>query len=325
MGLELNQWNRVTRYAVLSVHPGDRELRNPNAGQKHVFVPASDMIHCWGLEERVGQLRCEPLLTPVIIAARNMNEYAKSHLLKKRCQANALGFIVSPDSFEGELIDNQRTVESEPGQFRRLNPGESAIPPDFGAEDTVYPQVIADSLRTIAVGTGTTYSTISGDFSGGSYASLRISVFENRDSWKMLQSSIINQFCQRIFEEWIYASVMSGALPSPVFDDYFFRPDRYTNPKWQARSWSLLDSNKDIQALSDARKLQLETHDEQISHYTGEDFADTIDKIASENEYKRSKGLLSELDDPQMALEAKRPAAPARPEPSDDEEEDQDD
>ena len=308
MGIEVNEWNRPTRYAVLTQHPGERELQNPNVSVKHIFISAADMIHVYGIEERVNQMRCEPLLTPVVITAHNMREYQKSHLVKKRGQANQMGWIQTPDQFEGDLVDDKRTVDSEAGIFRRLNPGETVIPPNYGAEDTVYPEVIKDSLRTMAVGTGSNYSTVSGDFSEGSYASLRISVFENRDYWKLLHTAVIEQFCQRVFEEWLYAAVMSGTLPSPTFDDFWFRPDRYTNPKWQARSWGLLDTSKDIQAYKDARELQLETHSEQISNYTGEDFTRTIDEIQFENKYKESKGLLSAIDDPVKAMEARRPA-----------------
>lgn len=314
MGIETDEWNRPTRYAILTQHPGDRELRNPYAGVKHVFLPASDIIHVYGLEERVGQARCEPLLTPIIVTAHNMREYQKSHLVKKRSQSNQLGWIQTPEDFDSsKLVDNKRIVESEAGIYRRLNPGETAIPPDYGPEDTVYPEVVKDSLRTQAVGAGVNYSTLSGDFSEGSYASLRISVFENRDAWQMLHSAIIDQLCQRVHEEWLYAAVMHGVLPSPTFDDYWVRPERYTYPAWQPRSWGLLDVSKDIQAYRDARELQLETHAEQVANYTGNDFERTMDAIESQNRLKESKGLLSAIDDPLMALEAKKPAAPAAP------------
>lgn len=330
MGIELNKWNRPTRYAILTRHPGDWEIRNPYVGVKHIFVSAADIIHVYGIEERVGQMRSEPLLTPVILEAHNLHQYKRSHMTKKRAQANQLGWIVSPEGFpDDQIVDNQRTVESEAGVYRRLNAGETVIPPDFGAEDSVYPEFVKNSLRTQAVGTGTSYSTISGDFSAGSYASLRIAIFENRDHWRMMHTAVIDQFCQRIFEEWLYAAVMSGTLPSPTFDDFWYRPERYTRARWQARSWGLLDSSKDIKAYRDARELQLESHAEQISHYTGNDFRDTIDEIASENQYKEGKGLLSELDDPKMAMEAKRPAltpAPSTaPEPDDDNDDSEDD
>ena len=72
----------------------------------------------------------------------------------------------------------------------------------------------------------------------------------------------------------------------------------------------MLDTSKDIQAYKDARELQLETHSEQISNYSGEDFTRIIDEIEFENRYKDAKGLLSAIDDPAKALEAKKPTVP---------------
>ena len=306
MGIELNKWNRATRYALLTSHPGDQGFRNNVPRQRHEFVSAADIIHVYGFEGRVNKLRPEPLLTPVILTAHNMREYQKSHLVKQRSKANQMGWIQTPDTLEGKIVDNKRTVESQAGIYRRLNPGEIPIPPDFGPEDTSYPSVIEDSLRTMAVGTNSSYNTVSGDFSEGSYATIRINVFENREGWKMDQISYADQFCQRVYEEFFYAAVMSGALPSPMFDDYWFRPERYSTPKWQPRNWPLLDQNKDLQALKTERELQLVSHGDQISNHSGDEFVQVMDEIADQNKIKFDKGLLTEIDDPKP-----KPVSPA--------------
>jgi len=314
MGIEHNEWGRPTRYKFLRKHPGDYELASRIDNERHITVDAADILHVYGLPERVGQTRYEPILTPAIVEAHQLRQYQKSHLTRKRVQANQLGWIQTPDGFEGDdVYDNRRVVDSEAGQWYRLNPGEIPVAPQLGPEDTTYADVVKDALRSQAVGVGVNYSTLSGDFSGGSYASLRISVFENRDYWRMLHTAIIEQFHQRVFEEWLNAAVLAGALPSPTFDDYWFRPERYTHPHWQARSWGLLDTSKDISAYEKARQLQLETHSEQVSNYTGNDFRRTIDQIASEREYKIERGLLMPIDDPSAAKPAQgiQPPEPA--------------
>ncbi len=299
MGIEINEWGRPTRYKFLVNHPGDYELGSRPSDAMHVIVDAADIIHCYGLPERVSQTRFEPLLTPAIVQAQALREYQKAHLTRKRVQSNQLGWIQTPDGLEGDaVLDNRRVVDSEAGQWFRLNPGEVPVAPDLGPEDTSYAEVIKDNLRTQAVGVGVNYSTLSGDFSEGSYASLRISVFENRDYWRMLHTAIIEQFHQKVFEAWLNAAVLSGALPSPTFDDFWFRSERYTYPHWQARSWGLLDTSKDISAFEKARELQLETHADQVNNYTGNDFRRTIDQIASERDYKQQRGLLMPIDDP---------------------------
>jgi lambda family phage portal protein len=301
LGIEHDTWGRPTRYKFLTRHPGDMELSNRATTERHVIVDAADILHVYGLPERVGQTRYEPILTPAIVEAQQLREYQRAHLVRKRVQANQLGWITSPEGLTGDdVIDNRRIVDSEAGQWFRLNPGETPVAPQLGPEDTSYADVVKDSLRTQAVGVGVNYSTLSGDFSEGSYASLRISVFENRDFWRMLHSAIIQQFHQRVYVEWIYSAVMSGALPSPTFDNYWIDTERYKFPHWQPRSWGLLDTSKDISAFEKARELQLETHADQINNYTGESYRRTIDQIASENAYKRQRGLLKPLDDPTM-------------------------
>jgi hypothetical protein len=47
-----------------------------------------------------------------------------------------------------------------------------------------------------------------------------------------------------------------------------------------------------------------------MSNYSGEDFTRTIDEIEFENKYKDSKSLLSAIDDPTKALEARQPVPP---------------
>lgn len=291
MGIETNEWNRPTRYKFLTEHPGNTYFRDRYFRDRHVIYDAADIIHVYGLPERVGQTRFEPILSPIILESQHLRKYKGAHLIKKRSQANQLGWIQTPDGDipSDAVVDGRRVVNNEAGQWNRLNPGEIPVPPNFGPEDSTFPEVIKDSLRTQAVGTGTNYSTISGDFSEGSYASLRISVFENRDNWKMVHTAIIDQFCQRVYEEFLNAAVISGYLPSSKFMNYWINPERYTHARWQARSWGLLDTSKDISAIKDARELQLETHSEQISNYTGEDFEGTIDEIALEEAYKAER------------------------------------
>jgi lambda family phage portal protein len=299
MGIEHDEWGRASRYKFLLKHPGDYELGSRVSTEQHIIVSAADIIHCYGLPERVGQTRFEPILTPAIVEAHAMREYQKAHLTRKRVQSNQLGWIQTPEGLGGDdVIDKRRVVDSEAGQWFRLNPGEVPVAPNMGPEDTSYADVIKDNLRTQAVGVGVNYSTLSGDFSEGSYASLRISVFENRDYWRMLHTAIIEQFHQRVYEEWLQAAIMVGVLPSPTFDDYWFRPERYQYPHWQARSWGLLDTSKDISAFEKARELQLETHSEQVNNYTGNDFRRVIDQIVSEREYKAKRGVLMPIDDP---------------------------
>ena len=293
LGVELNEWNRPTRYAILSRHPGDTEINaRGDEPQRHIFLDAKDVIIIF-LPDRVGQTRGVPWFATVALTANALAEYEKAHWTKKRVQAGSLGWIQTP---EGELTgdaveNNQRLLNTEPGSWNYLAPGENAIPPDFGPDDGQYDNVVRNLLRRFAAGIGCSYETLSRDFSQSNYSSSRLSVLEDRDHWRVIQSVLIQQFHQRVYEEWLDAAVLAGVLPTEVFKDYWVRPERYSNPRWQARTWSWVDPSKELDAIRTARELLLESHGEQIGDFSGEEFEAVMAQIAHENEIKDSLGL----------------------------------
>jgi lambda family phage portal protein len=325
LGVEINEWGRPTRYAILVRHPGDVELglNKRGAQEKHVLVPAEDMIHVF-LPERIGASRGVPWFASVITTVHNLAEYEKSHWVRKRVQASSLGWIRTP---EGELIgdaveNGQRLINTEPGSWNYLDPGQEPVAPNFGPDDQQYDNVVRNLTRRFAAGFGCSYETLSRDFSQTNYSSSRLSILEDRDHWRVVQSAIIQLFHQRVYEEWLRAAALVGDLPSPMYSDYWTKPERYNNPRWQARSWSWVDPAKEMKAIEMARALLLQTHGEQISEYTGEQFELVMAQIARENELKESLGLATvteEQEPPGMEPDTGdgRPAPPAAdPEPS---------
>lgn len=300
LGVELNQWGRPTRYAILTRHPGDVELglNKREVRLKHELLPAEDVIHIF-MPERIGQNRGVPWLTPVITTIHHLGEYEKAHLVRKRVQAASLGWIKSA---EGEVIgdaveNNQRLINTEPGSWNYLEPGEEPVPPNFGPDDGQYNSVVKNMTRRFAAGFGASYATISKDFSDTNYSSSRLSILEDRDHWRIVQSAMIQQLHQRVFQEWLRAAVLVGELPSPAFDDYWSRPERYDSPRWQARSWSWVDPAKELSAVEMARKLLLQTHSEQIAEYSGEQFELVMAQTARENALKEELGLLPSVEE----------------------------
>ena len=74
MGVELNEWGRPTRYAILRKHPGDSDLSTYTDGtQKHIFVDAADFIHVF-IPERIGQNRGIPWFASVITTSWNLGK-----------------------------------------------------------------------------------------------------------------------------------------------------------------------------------------------------------------------------------------------------------
>jgi lambda family phage portal protein len=324
MGVETNdrRGGRVTRYAVLRRHPGNMDPGDPRSMEpKHIFVDARDLIHIF-IPEEIGQLREIPHLAPVLTTIHNLNEYEKSHWTRKRIANNILGFIEKkqPDDAppNSSLVDekSQATGEvlsnSSPGEWIELFPDEHPVPPQLGPDDNQYETVLKTMLRRFSTGFTASYSAISGDHSDANYSSMREEKLEIRDWYRVVQSIFIQQFHQRVFEEWVDAATLAGVLPVELFANYWNEPELYTAPRWQARTWSWVDPAKEMKAYKDAQEMGLQSTSDQMAELYGTDLEHTWAQIAYEIALRRRLGL-SQSAASQPALAPQPEATPEGP------------
>jgi lambda family phage portal protein len=292
MGVEVNEWGRPLNYAFFTRHPGDSNLvGRMDDNRKHTIVPAADVIHLF-LPERPGQTRGVPWFAPVMDDAHQLQGYEQAAVIRARGAASLMGFISSP---EGELEaddveEQQRLTDFEPGQFRYLNPGEKIEIPNLSAPDAQYEMFVRQKTRRFAAGLGVSYETISRDFSQTNYSSSRLSLLEDREHWKMIQGYLIETFHQRVFQEWLSASVLAGQLNLP---DYELRPERYeAAANWQPRGWSWVDPLKEANAyaLMEDRGYMTKA---QICGLLGGDMEENMKQLAFEQQLAMDLGLSS--------------------------------
>lgn len=293
---------RITRYAILRRHPGNNDPGDPLSTEpKHYFVDAKDIIHIF-IPEEIGQLREIPHLLPVLSTIHNLNEYERSHWTRKRIINNILGFIEKKEDEvingpASSLVDEQDPStgevisKSSPGTWIELEPGEIPHQPQFGPDDNQYETVLKTMLRRFATGVTGSYSAISGDHSDANYSSMREEKLEVRDWYRVLQSLFIQQFHQRVFEEWVDAAMIAGVLPSDLFANYWNEPELYTSPRWQARTWSWVDPAKEMKAYKDAQEMGLQSTSDQMAELYGTDLESTWAQIAYELALRRRLGL----------------------------------
>jgi lambda family phage portal protein len=180
-----------------------------------------------------------------------------------------MGFITSP---EGELIgddvmDGERVSNFEPGVFKYLNPGESVTVPSLDSPDGQFEPFLRAMLRAMAAGIGCSYETISRDFSQTNYSSSRLSLIEDRDHWRILQSWMIENFHRRVFHEWIELAVLSNALSLPGYE---LAPDRFKAARWMPRGWAWVDPAKEVAAYKEAVRCGFKTLGEVVAEQGGD-------------------------------------------------------
>jgi lambda family phage portal protein len=294
-GVEVNEWGRPVRYAMLTRHPGDYWFQNSNQrNEKHVFMPADDVIHLF-LPERPGQNRGVPWFHAVMADAHQLQGYEEAAVIRARAGASLMGFITNN---EGELTaddieNNQRISEFEPGTFKYLAPGENVTVPNIDSPDQQFDMFVRNKVRRFASGFGCSYETLSRDFSQTNYSSSRLSLLEDREHWRVVQNYLIENLHMRVFREWLNLSVLSGELP---FQDYELRPERYDNPRWLTRGWSWVDPLKEVKAYREAEQAGYCTKADIIAQSGGGDFDTNMAELARERQVAKDAGVLLDMD-----------------------------
>lgn len=301
MGVELNDYSRPVAYWLRTAHPGENHLLSETE-QFHERVPAEQISHIY-LHDRPEQRRGFPWVASAIIGLQNLGGYQEAAIIAARVGASKMGFFKQTeeaDNFlppiDGQEQDNGRggldLIDSvEPGTFHELPQGYDFTPfnPDYPHAN--YDAFVKASLRGIASGLGVAYHSLANDLEGVNFSSIRSGTLEERDAWMALQNWFTEAFLYDVFERWIAAALLHGAvksaagMPLPAA-----KLDKFSNHHWQGRRWAWVDPLKDINAHKEAVSLAVKSR-RAIADEMGVDFDDVVAQIEQENQLLSEKGI----------------------------------
>ena len=298
MGVEIDRWKRPVAYWFYEDHPGDSWVGVGTASRKTIRIPASDIIHLY-FKDRPGQLRGVPLMASSLLRLKNVGDYEEYEQIAAKSAACIMAFVTTPDA---DLLGEPDTDGSSnalpadeklsPGIVRYLASGETLEAFDPKRPNPNVTGFIECQLRATGAGIGSSYESVSNDYSKTNYSSSRLSLLQARDRFKVLQIALISSLCRPIYSSWLEMAVMSGVLP---FNDYELRPQRYLAIRWTPRGWSWVDPHKEINGVIAAIKSGLTTLTEEIAKQGG-DFEENIKILAREREILRSYGIELTMD-----------------------------
>jgi lambda family phage portal protein len=291
LGIEVDSYLRPQAYHFYANHPGDTYAGNPRTNGRRIRVPADEVIHLF-LSERPGQTRGVTWFASALMRLHMLQGYEEAEVVRARAASALMGFITSP---EGELVgdeiyDGDRVSEFTPGVFKYLQPGESVTVPDLNAPDGQLEPFTRSMLRAAAAGIGVSFESISKNFSESNYSSSRLSLLEERDTYKVMQRYMIENFHQEVFAAWMDMAVLSGELNLPGYET---NPDRYRTAKWVPRSWEWVDPQKEVNAYKIAVRSGFKTLGQVIAEQGG-DLDDYLTARQSE---------LAKLDDKNIVVD----------------------
>jgi lambda family phage portal protein len=274
MGVEVDQWGRPVAYWFYPTHPGDYQFRSFEAS-KFLRIPADEIIHLY-IIDRWPQTRGVPWFHSVLKRINDMKGYSEAEIVAARASANIVGFIKSEAGVMPDDTQNgQRIIDAEPGTFKQLLPGEDFTGFNPSRPNAALEPFMRYMLREMAAGVGTSYESLSRDYSQSNYSSSRLALLDDRDLWRVIQGWLIRNCLVDIQREWLAAAVLAGKVTAL---DYFSSPEKYQRSRWKPRGWSWIDPTKEVSAYRMAVRAGFMTVADVISQTNGGSDAEDVFK-----------------------------------------------
>jgi len=287
MGVELDEYHRPVAYHVFQKHPNDTYSSHYET-QRHERVPAYEMLHIF-MPNRTHQNRGEPFMAPAMPAIKMLHGYREAELTAARAAAAKFAVLTtqSGDEFSGDDMQEETPIiDMEPASVYELPANMDLKLIDPTHPTSAFNDFEKAVLRGIASGLNVSYTSLSNDLSGVSYSSIRQGTIEERDHYKMLQSFLIEHFCQPVYDIWLRNALDFGSVP--ITADKF---DKFSdNSQWRGRGFAWVDPQREIQAAVTGLTNGLISMNDIAANY-GRDVEELFAQIQSDKEMAERYGL----------------------------------
>lgn len=326
MGVEVDRYQRPVAYYLRQRHGGD--VRFGGGSETVERVPADQIIHLC-LTTRWPQTRGEPWFHTAVRKLDDVNEYSQHEISAARASAAYFATIESPEGpdplTDAEEADGQKVMDIDPLTVQSLLPGEKLAFHTPNRPNSAFSEFMRAMLREIAAGVGTSYESLSRDYSQSNYSSSRLALLDDRDGYRALQQWWVRSFREPLYRMWLQQAVLSRAITAVPIDAYAADRARYEAVLWKLRGWSWVDPTKEVNAYKEAVKAGFTTITDVIAQTAGGmDIEDVITTRKRELQMLAEAGIEVDttVQDPLAMAAAQAPAAP--PEELDDDEEESD-
>lgn len=302
-GIVFDGRGRRTGYRLWPNHPGEATLRTDRTMLE--TRAAADVLHLYRLE-RPGQVRGYPWIASALLGIRDLKEYEDSELVRKKFAAMFTAFVTTDAEHAPEDVmaantikdENGNVVRSEatmePGTTQFLLPGENVAfsePADVGQS---YEAFLRANLRAIAVAYGITYEQLTGDLTGVNFSSIRAGLNEfQRRAERWQHHLVAHQLCRPIWNRWLRAAMLSGALQVP--QGYAENPRPWHRAEWVAPGWRYVNPLQEEAAEQMAMRSGTRSR-RQVVAGRGDNVERLDREIAADNRRADELGLVFDSD-----------------------------
>jgi len=304
-GIALDAWGNPQTYTILRQHPGDLTAWKT----QYDLVPADAVVH-WFRADRPGQHRGIPEITPALPLFAQLRRYTLAVIAAAETAADfaAVLFTDAPANGEAQALEPMDVVELEKRMATVLPDGWRLGQIEAQQPATSYAEFKREILNEIARCLNLPFNIAAGNSSGYNYASGRLDHQTYYKSIRVEQSHLTETVLNPIFTAWIdEAELLSDFAFLRTMDaghQWFFDGTEHVDPAKEANAQATrLTSNTTTLAAEYARQ--------------GKDWETELRQRAKEQVLMKELGL--------SAVSRVEPtASQAAPEPTDDQDEEND-
>lgn len=263
-GVKVDTDGAPIEYQFSTRHPGSNII----SGRKWVKVkPRStsgrrQLLHLFELE-RPGQRRGVPVLAPVMEALKQLGRYAESELMAAVVQSFFTAFIkqqiktedpLAPSVPDSQKItdkennpNDQHTYEMGTGNIVGMGENEDVTFADPKRPSSAFDPFFQSICRMIGSCLEIPFELLILHFTA-SYSAARAALLE---AWKLFRNQrnfMATNFCQPIFEEWLYWEVFEGRIKAPGFLTDNLARYAWCSTSWQGSAQGQIDPIKETKA-----------------------------------------------------------------------------
>lgn len=188
--------------------------------------------------------------------------------------------------YKGTKIDLGRS-----GKIAHLFPGEKLKFNGSETPNATYEAFAKFLLREIARCLGMTFETLTGDYSGATYSSVRMGTSETWPIIMQRRTNIVGRFYQTVYEAWLEEEIDSGRLTFPGGIDVFLaNRDAVCRAEWRGPAKPQADDLKTAKSAEVYKSLGIMS-DERICADLGYDWEDEYEQRQREMARRKKLGL----------------------------------
>lgn len=307
-GVEKDLNGAPIAYHIARTHPGSTLSPKTSEWDR---VPAfntktglRNIVHLFDTI-RIGQTRGVPYLAPIIEPLKQLGRYTEAELTAAVVSACFTVFIKT-ESGDGEISPMSPTSEVggstsdtdykiAPGGIVGLAPGEDVSTASPGRPNALFDPFVQAIYRQMGMALEMPYEVLIKHYTA-SYSAARAAML---DAWKVFvkrRKLLAFNFCQVVYENWMYEQVASGRIVAPgYFDDPIIRK-AYLGAVWVGPTRGMIDETKEVQAATDRINISMSSIAEETAALTGTDWEKKLPQIRKERKVLKELGFTQTQD-----------------------------